>query len=154
MPSGPLASSTSKYNIWNKSAGNQNPTLAHFNFTKTKWSRLYHGTVHDSVIFSVQQRRPPSHPRKKETRVAKTLDDEYEFAEAIKFKMLAIMFENQGRRDLSEQFSLLVALCGEKEKILRSLTSQIVFKPEKPQGKLIEWPLFGSFSVKKHAGDN
>jgi hypothetical protein len=86
--------------------------------------------------------------------VAKTLDDEYEFAEAIKFKMLAVMFENQGRRDLSEQFSLLVALCEEKEKILTSLTSQIVFKPDKPQGKLIEWPRFGSFSVKKHAGDN
>jgi hypothetical protein len=86
--------------------------------------------------------------------VAKTLDDEYEFAEAIKFKMLAVMFENQGRRHLSEQFSLLVALCEEKEKILRSLTSQIVFKPEKPQGELIEWPLFGSFFVKKHAGDN
>ena len=86
--------------------------------------------------------------------MAKTLDDEYEFAEAVKFRMLATMFENQGRRDLSEQFSLLVALCEEKEKLLRWLTSQIVFKLEKPQGKLIEWPVFGSFSVKKHAGDN
>ena len=86
--------------------------------------------------------------------MAKTLDDEYEFAEAVKFRMLATMFENQGRRDLSEQFSILVALCEQKEKILRSLTSQIVFKRDKPQGKLIEWPLFGSFSAKKHAGDN
>jgi hypothetical protein len=86
--------------------------------------------------------------------VAKTLGDEYEFAEALKFRMLATMFENQGRRDLSEQFSILVALCEEKEKILRSLTSQIVFKPEQPRAKLVEWPTFGSFSVKKHTGDN
>jgi len=86
--------------------------------------------------------------------VAKTLDDEYEFAEAVKFRMLATMFENQGRRDLSEQFSILVALCEQKEKILRSLTSQIVFKHEKPRGKLVEWPAFGTLCGKKHAGDN
>ena len=86
--------------------------------------------------------------------MAKTLDDEYEFAEAVKFRMLAVMFENQGLKAVAEQCSILVALCEQKEKILRSLTSQIVFKHEKPRGKLVEWPAFGTLSGKKHAGDN
>lgn len=86
--------------------------------------------------------------------MAKTLDDEYELAEAMKFRILAAMFERQGLKSISEQFSILVALCEEKEKILKSLGDQIVFKADKPEGKLIDWPTLGAFAVKKHAGDN
>jgi hypothetical protein len=85
--------------------------------------------------------------------VAKTFDDEYELAEAVKFRMLAVMFENQGLKAVAEQCSILVALCEEKEKHLKSLVDQIVFKPEKPQGKLIEWPALRAFRVKHQAGD-
>jgi hypothetical protein len=86
--------------------------------------------------------------------VAKTLDDEYEFAEAVKFRMLAVMFQNQGPKAIAEKFFILAALCEEKEKILKSLADQVVFKPSKAEGKLIDWPTYGTFTVKKHAGDN
>jgi hypothetical protein len=89
-----------------------------------------------------------------EISVTKTLDDEYELAEAMKFRILAAMFERQGLKSVSEQFLILVTLCEEKEKILKGLVDQLVFKVEKAEGKLIEWPTLRSFPVKRQAGDN
>ena len=62
--------------------------------------------------------------------MAKTLDDEYELAEAMKFRILAAMFERQGLKSIAEQFSILVALCEEKEKVLKGLVDLMVFKVE------------------------
>jgi hypothetical protein len=72
--------------------------------------------------------------------MAKTFDYEYELSEANKFRTLASAFERDDTQGLSERFSILCALCEEKYKILKELSTEGAYDGPKPHTKIIEWP--------------